>query len=333
MKDFGTLGIIAAVAATFLGHAAFGAELGMKAPELQVQEWAKGEPMTLRAVQESKKVAVVEFWATWCPPCRASIPHLTALQKKYQDNVVFFGVSAEAPETVKSFVEKQAENMDYRVIVDKDRATTSAYMEAFGIDGIPYAFLVDQKGQIVYHAHPMDPAFENCLAKVVAGDFDIANARKALAKEQERKRLFDEYGELVMDGKDQAKAKKVGQKLFEVLADDASQLGQLAWAIASSPELGFQDLDFALQCAKKAMELSQEKDADLLDTYARVLFEKGDKEQAVTYAEKALQLAEKPDMKEHIQSQIRMYKGEPDPQDDVEGSDEAVPPPADKSGQ
>lgn len=303
------------------------AELGDKAPELKILEWAKGEPITLPAIQEAKKVAVVEFWATWCPPCRASIPHITKLQQKYKDSAVFIGVSSESAETVKSFVEKQGDNMNYRVAIDSENGTTKGFMGAFGIQAIPHAFLVDQTGRIIYHAHPMDTKLEDYLEKAVSGEFDLAAAKKAIENEQNRERLFEEYGELVIDGKDKEKAKSVGQQLYEVLSEDATQLGQLAWAIASAPELGFQDLDFALQCAKKAVDLTERKSADLLDTYARVLYESGDKEEAIKTAEQALPLAEDEKMKEHIESQIQMYKGEPDPPSEDEGEEGAAPPP------
>lgn len=328
MKQVMILGLFALCAGLFAPGWGTAAELGDKAPELKVLEWAKGEPLTLADVQNAKKVAVVEFWATWCPPCRASIPHLTELQKKYKDTVVFIGVSAESAETVKSFVEKQAEKMDYRVVIDSDRGTTKGYMDAFGIQSIPHAFLVDQKGQIVYHAHPMDDKFELNLAKVLDGSFDLAAAKKSIESEQLRERLFEEYGELVIDGKDKEKAKSVGQKLYEVLSEDATQLGQLALAIASAPELGFQDLEFARQCAKKAVDLTEHKSADLLDTYARVLYESGDKDQAIKVAEQALPLAGDDKMKEHIASQIQTYKGEADPPSEEEGEEGAVTPPA-----
>ncbi|HNR31117.1 MAG TPA: redoxin family protein [Candidatus Hydrogenedentes bacterium] len=287
------------------------ADLGDKAPELQAAEWVKGQPVTLSEIKEQKKVAVVEFWATWCPPCRASIPHLTELQKKYKDTVVFIGVSREEPGTVKPFVEKQGDKMDYRVAVDAEGKMTKGYMEAYGIEGIPHAFLVNREGRVVFHAHPMEPKFEEALKAVLEGSFDLEKAKAALENERKLEELYQQYGELVMEGADKAKAKEVGQRLFEAVKDDANRLSQLAWAIASASELAFQDLDFALQCAKRAVDLTQEKEPDTLDTYARVLFEKGDKEQAIAVGEKALALVQdNEELKEHIEFQLSIYRGE-----------------------
>ena len=76
-----------------LALSAVSAELGDPAAPLQIAEWVKGKPVDL-AADKGKKIFVVEFWATWCGPCRASIPHLTEMQKKFKDkNVVFIGVS------------------------------------------------------------------------------------------------------------------------------------------------------------------------------------------------------------------------------------------------
>src|SRR5205085_8394742 len=64
-------------------------KVGDRAPAFKVKEFVKGEPIKELA---KGKVHVVEFWATWCGPCRASIPHLTELQKKH-GTVVVVGVS------------------------------------------------------------------------------------------------------------------------------------------------------------------------------------------------------------------------------------------------
>lgn len=91
------------------------------------------------------KVVVLNFWATWCPPCRKEIPDLIALQKKYGNDLVVVGVSLDenGPAAVKSFVAKSGIN--YPVVMG-DQGTASAYG---GIKAIPTTFVIDRAGKIV----------------------------------------------------------------------------------------------------------------------------------------------------------------------------------------
>ncbi len=144
-------------------------KLGDAAYPLTGLTWVKGDPVAIA----SGKVYVVEFWATWCPPCRESIPHLTALQKKYQDRVTFIGVSQEKPAVVKPFVSNQADKMDYTVAIDTAGKVSKGYMTAFRQGGIPHAFVVDAAGKVVWHGHPMGPVTQ-VLDQVLAGTYDVS---------------------------------------------------------------------------------------------------------------------------------------------------------------
>ena len=92
---------------TLLGAALAGAvsttdaaNIGSKAPKLQIEHWVKGKPVDL-AMADEKKIHILEFWATWCGPCRDSIPHLTKLQEKYKGKgVTVIGITDEPKATV-----------------------------------------------------------------------------------------------------------------------------------------------------------------------------------------------------------------------------------------
>ncbi len=140
------------------------AKLGDPAPPLTGLEWVKNGPVEMKP----GTVYVVEFWATWCPPCKVSIPHLTELQHKYKDkNVVIVGISTEKMDKVKPFVEQRGSEMEYAVAVDSEQTVSAGYMDAFGRNTIPSAFVVDANGKIVWVGHPMadmDAVLERTLA-------------------------------------------------------------------------------------------------------------------------------------------------------------------------
>jgi len=96
------------------------------------------------------KPLIVEFWATWCPPCRESIPHLNQLYKKFHDKgLQAVGITDEDAATVRAFTKDVP--IDYPVGFDR----AGKYSAQFGITGIPHALLVDKGGKIIWEGHPM----------------------------------------------------------------------------------------------------------------------------------------------------------------------------------
>lgn len=157
-------------------------DMGKPAPEIQVSKWVKNGPVHLGA-GKNRNIFVIEFWATWCPPCLTSIPHLSDLQAKYKDQgVVVVGITKEDEATVKEFVTSH-QNMDYHVALDKNGETNKVYMK--GIDSIPTAFVIDKQGIVVWRGHPMQ--LDKVLAQVLAGTFDYADFKKLGALQEKFK--------------------------------------------------------------------------------------------------------------------------------------------------
>jgi thiol-disulfide isomerase/thioredoxin len=182
------------------------AELGDPAAELNIAHWVKGDPVHV-AASGDHNVYVVEFWATWCPPCRASIPHLTELQKRFRDQkVIMIGISDEKEQTVASFVKNMGAKMDYRVAIDDNHKSTANYMQAYGIDGIPHSFVVRDK-KVLWQGHPM-AGLDKALEEITANKYDLTKAKAKLKAETQ----YDQFREAAAEG-DDAKADELAKQL------------------------------------------------------------------------------------------------------------------------
>jgi thiol-disulfide isomerase/thioredoxin len=112
------------------------------APALQAQDLL-GKPVNKD--NWAGKVVLVNFWATWCPPCREEIPELLRLKKEYKDRLEIVGISEDddPPEKVLKFVRQQG--MNYPVVM-----ATPELIEAYGgVPALPTSFLIDTQGRVV----------------------------------------------------------------------------------------------------------------------------------------------------------------------------------------
>ncbi|MEM0173778.1 MAG: TlpA disulfide reductase family protein [Sulfolobaceae archaeon] len=377
-------------------------KIGMQAPPLSIAQWVKGSPVDI-AAGKGKKIFVVEFWATWCPPCKVTIPHLTETQKKFASkDVVIVGITDEDAKAIKEFLSQMGTNMEYNVAIDDNGKTSKAYMEAFGIDTIPHAFIVDKSGKIVWQGNPLE-GFDEALESVVNGSFSIEKEiKKNLAdkkfrdfidavekddtnkinqigaelekldkevgglvkgkefKTEEMRKLvkfsmlMSEYRNALMSGKPESEADEIAKKAAELTpkevnfeeiknnlklqknaidyfqamtggADDETiaklaknisdtkctnsvLLSQISWAILTNEKLKKRDIPLALKLAKSAYENSDAKDEDIVQVYARALFENGQKEDAVKYQKIAVDLCKDKDKKQGFEKVLEEYQ-------------------------
>ncbi len=317
-------------------------KLGDPAPKLDVAKWVKGDPVK---EFEKDKVYVVEFWATWCGPCRVSIPHLTELQKKYADKgVIMIGQDlGETEDKVAKFVADMGDKMDYRVALEADGVMGKTWFRAAGQSGIPCAFIVDKAGKIAWIGHPM--TMDEPLAKIVAGEWDIAQAAEQHKKEMELRekrmqasralgqarqakdwkkvielidaavkeepRMERAMGPLKLDAlfelEDYDAAYAMVAKLAEANKGVPMALNQLAWMILDKPGLKKRDLDLAVKLAGQANEAAGGKDASIIDTLARAHFDKGDVDQAIKLQKQAIEVA-RDEMKANLQKTLEKYQ-------------------------
>jgi len=161
--------------------------LGDPAPALQPGQWIQGE-----AVKQFDRehAYLLEFWSTWCGPCKAAIPHLNDLHLKFKDRgfvVIGQNVWETKESAVAPLVKKMGAKMSYRVALDdksdggKGRMAET-WLKAAGLRSIPASFLVDKKGNIVWIGHPMELE-DSMIEAVLGGQFD---ARQGVVAQKTR---------------------------------------------------------------------------------------------------------------------------------------------------
>lgn len=110
-------------------------------------------------------VVLLEFWATWCPPCKDSIPTMNDLYKRYHEKgLILLGISVDKGqnviETVKAFVKEHS--IQYPILIDNKDVNT-----LYGVYSIPTIILIDKKGKIVSKNIGFSPEIESRLSSEI----------------------------------------------------------------------------------------------------------------------------------------------------------------------
>jgi thiol-disulfide isomerase/thioredoxin len=247
--------------------------VGDPAPKLEVKSFVKGDAVS---GFDPGKLYVVEFWATWCGPCKTSIPHLTELQKKHPE-IIFIGVSVfeNNQDAVKPFVDEMGDKMAYRVAIDsvsKDAARNEGamaknWMEAASQEGIPTAFIVNKEGKIAWIGHPM--SMEEPLGKIATGSWDLTAAaaefRKSMEDRKKLTKLNAKFTEAVQSGD----PKKIITAVDEIVAEmPSAEANHMVAGRKLTALIKLDQQDKALEYAQKLSRSALSKNAQGLNELA-----------------------------------------------------------------
>jgi len=151
-------------------------KMGDPAPPLRVRKWLKGTPVT---GFEKGKIYVVDFWATWCRPCKAAMPRFSTLTREYKNKATFLSVDiyekkSTSLTSIKAFVDGMGHQMDFPVAVQDSDYMEQNWVDASGERSIPSTFVVNAEGKIAWIGHPKN--VEVVLSKVINNTWDINKA-------------------------------------------------------------------------------------------------------------------------------------------------------------
>lgn len=155
---FRVKGVAAILGALVLGLALTAqGELAPKAPDFALRD-LKGNLVTLGQFRD--RIVLLDFWATWCPPCRKAIPELVSLQTQYRaKGLQVLGISLDDPALVRD-ADLRAFARKYRINYPVLRITPPVMQAYFGPKPppIPTLFLIDRQGRILNHFVGFSPA-------------------------------------------------------------------------------------------------------------------------------------------------------------------------------
>lgn len=303
-------------------------------PEIQIQ----GEAVTAFT---PGKLYIFECWATWCGPCVATLPHLNALHEKLAARgVVITGVNVwdgekneAAEKNVRTFVAQQGKKMSYAVAIG-GKAFIKTWLDDSDTESIPVAFVVNGNGILIWKGHPAELS-ESLLSEFLKGKPLPKSPASSIKKPVTDllaaldKHNWDKAEALLPEATAQLPEKM--QKEFQQTIEANIALGrgdpalfydllerralkeetnpevqnEVAWQLLTDTRFeGKTNLPLAEKCAVAAVQLTQSKHADKLDTLARLRFMQGRQAEAIELQERALGLADYLTLKDELKATL-----------------------------
>ena len=292
--------------------------VGNKAPELKVAKWLKGGGFQKL---EKGKVYLIDFWATWCVPCIAGMPHLSQLQEKYRSaGLQVIGITSNdpygnTPDKVDAFIKSRPNLMKYNVAwvpeSSKGKLTgifVHPWMQQAGTMNLPTAFLVDRNGNMAYIGDPH--TVDEVLDEVINNKHDLtklkANYISGLAAEKTCKQF-----EAALKENDFSKATALGKQILEeysfVKVNTLLIVGSSIGAMARTANIDTALLEIGFAAAQRGVVATKFESPGFLSTLASLYAAKKDYMQAVITQSLAISVSEG-GMKDNQVKELEQYK-------------------------
>lgn len=182
--------------------------------------WLQGTPVK---EWEKDKVYIFEFWATWCGPCLAAMPHMEQLHQAFKDNprMQIVGVNVmdrKSPEALKEFLKNRPSPLNYTMAVDVDgKKTKEKWLDPLEVNGIPHAFAI-KNGKLIWRGHPAKLS-EEIMQAMLKPDFSAAslpagNAEGSVREWKRYRQISEKLGEIV-----RKEGKQGGQAYLKQIQD------------------------------------------------------------------------------------------------------------------
>jgi thiol-disulfide isomerase/thioredoxin len=282
--------------------------VGDAPPQLKVAAWMKGTGIEKF---EPGNIYIVDFWATWCKPCIAGMPHLTALQERFKDqHVKVLGVSiwedAMPPEEgksiqdrVRAFVEKQGSRVGYDVayagdVTDPTQSLAWAWMNASRRNSIPTVFVIGKDAKIAWIGHP-SMGLDEVIAGLVAGTFDAKKEAEVVAAREGRRTqgmMLATSMQQKLDDEDFAGAAEIADEILKI---DPVMFAPTSIAKFRMLLTGLRDADQAYAYAREATQGAYKENPNVQLGIARTILDsdertRKDADLAMALAKRATEL-------------------------------------------
>ncbi len=297
--------------------------IGDRAPAFEPRAWARGEPIGTFAPGH---VYVLDFWASWCAPCIAAMPHISRLQEQHTDDAVMIAVNvrevepgsgrmldAAAPEDVAVSLEKMGDKLRLPVAIG-DRALDAAWIGDAGRSTLPTYAVIDQETRLAWIGGDAEGVGE-VVERLVAGAYDTDAARREQLGAARVQHLGRTINEAAVNGNAEGDLSRFYELCaalsYAAEAGEARYLASIMDTVLTHPLLdGRRDLATAQRGSLLACELTAWRDPEAIRVHALATHMGDDTPSAIRLCERALDAADADDVdtRARITADLERYR-------------------------